>query len=128
VLCSETNDDTGLLLRVAKVAHGEAPAYDYVRQQRFWTSSIQPILTDHAVTQELVILRKSDIVDQVNALLRSIDQSRKPKFRGTYVGHSDWGFLIEDMRPESTSSYVGRIATLIWLTRHRSGRSSAVRI
>ncbi|KAI9166787.1 Inositol-pentakisphosphate 2-kinase [Paramyrothecium foliicola] len=91
----------GLLLRVAKVAApGLAPTYDYLRQQKFFQSVIQPVLGDYTVRQELVILYNSDIVAHLNKYLRSIDHHRKDKFKGTFVGQSDWGLLVEDMRPQ----------------------------
>ncbi|PHH84746.1 hypothetical protein CDD83_1460 [Cordyceps sp. RAO-2017] len=92
-------DFTGLLLRVAKVQRGQAPSFNYPAQQRFYQASIKPLLGGHAVHQELVILHKSGIVDKLNQLLQDIDSTRKSKFRGTFVGQSDWGFLVEDMRP-----------------------------
>lgn len=69
-------------------------------QQRFYHSVIKPVLNDHTVHQELVILRKSSIISECNKLLQSINHQRKEKFRGSFVGQSDWGLLLEDMRPE----------------------------
>ncbi|KAH7328425.1 inositol-pentakisphosphate 2-kinase-domain-containing protein [Stachybotrys elegans] len=121
------SDFKGLLLRVAKVTPGQPMAFDYVLQQRFWTSNIQPILKNHAASQELVILHKSEIIDQLNALLRSIDQSRRPKFRGTYVGHSDWGLLVEDMRPEKPEEALLFEFKPKWLLQSRSAPPGAIR-
>lgn len=93
---------TGKLLRVAKVPSlGRAPTSSdyYFRQQEFFIREIQPHLGDHAVCQELVVLHKSGIVDELNAVLRDINHLRKPKFQGSFIGHASWGFLVEDMRP-----------------------------
>lgn len=85
-------------------ALGQPLTYDYLLQQRFYHSVIKPVLHNHTVHQELVVLRKSNLVNELNKLLQSIDHLRKEKFRGSYVGHSDWGLLLEDMRPEGTRS------------------------
>lgn len=81
-------------------ALGHAPTFNYLLQQKFYHTAIEPVLGKHAVRQELVILHNCGIVDKLNALLREIDHTRKAKFRGTFVGQADWGFLVEDMRPE----------------------------
>lgn len=97
----------GYLLRVAKVhSLGAAPTYNYVYQQQFLQTTIKPILGDHVVNQELVVLHKTGIIQELNNLLRTIDHTRKDKFKGTYVGETDLGFLVEDMRPQ------GRMTTL----------------
>jgi hypothetical protein len=86
---------------VAKVSSlGHAPTYDYLRQQKFFQSVIQPVLGDYTVRQELVILYNSDIINHLNKFLRSVEHLRKDKFKGTWVGQSDWGLLVEDMRPQ----------------------------
>ena len=95
----------GLLLRVAKVRSlGDPLKYDYWRQNKFFQSTIRSILGEYAVHQEPVNLRKSGIVKGLNAFLHSIDQSRKDKFKGTFVGETDFGFLVEDMRPQGKHS------------------------
>ncbi|PTB56736.1 hypothetical protein M431DRAFT_385686 [Trichoderma harzianum CBS 226.95] len=92
----------GKLLRVAKAPSlGRAPTSSdyYLRQQEFFIREIQPHLGEHAVSQELVVLHKSGIVDDLNAMLRDMNHQRKPKFQGSFIGHASWGFLVEDMRP-----------------------------
>ncbi|KAM6477869.1 inositol-pentakisphosphate 2-kinase-domain-containing protein [Trichoderma sp. SZMC 28011] len=92
----------GKLLRVAKApVLGRAPTSSdyYLRQQEFFIREIQPHLGEHAVSQELVVLHKSGIVDDLNAMLRDMNHQRKPKFQGSFIGHASWGFLVEDMRP-----------------------------
>ncbi|KAM0265210.1 hypothetical protein ACHAQJ_000363 [Trichoderma viride] len=92
----------GKLLRVAKAqALGRTPTSSdyYFRQQEFYIREIQPHLGDHAVRQELVVLHKSTIVDELNAMLRDVNHLRKPKFQSSFIGHASWGFLVEDMRP-----------------------------
>jgi len=96
----------GLLLRVAKVPTlDHPPTYNYLVQQKFYQSAIKPLLGTYAIRQELVILRKSGIVEELNKHLRDIDETRKDKFKGTFIGQTDWGFLVEDMRPDSESLY-----------------------
>ncbi|KAH0525232.1 hypothetical protein TsFJ059_007625 [Trichoderma semiorbis] len=96
----------GKLLRVAKAPSlGRAPTSSdyYLRQQEFFIREIQPHLGEHAVSQELVVLHKSGIVDDLNAMLRDMNHQRKPKFQGSFIGHASWGFLVEDMRPNGES-------------------------
>lgn len=91
----------GKLLRVAKAqALGRTPVSSdyYLRQQEFFIREIQPHLGEHAVRQELVVLHKSNIVDELNAMLREVNHLRKPKFQGSFIGRASWGFLVEDMR------------------------------
>ena len=90
----------GLLLRVAKVPRlGAAPTYDYIQQLAYLDSNIRPILGDYVAKQELVDIQDTGIIEQLNHVLENIDDSRKQKFRGSYVGKSRWGFLVQDMRP-----------------------------
>lgn len=92
----------GKLLRVAKAqALSRTPVSSnyYLRQQEFFIREIQPHLGEHAVRQELVVLRKPSIVEDLNTMLRKSNHLRKPKFQGTYIGRASWGFLVEDMRP-----------------------------
>lgn len=91
----------GFLLRVAKVPSLGAPlTYNYHLQQQYLQTAIRPILGEHVVHQELVMLHETNIVQELNNLLRDINHTRRDKFKGTYVGESEWGFLIEDMRPQ----------------------------
>lgn len=76
------------------------PAYNYFLQQKFLQKAIKPILSGHVVHQELVKLRGSGIVRELNNHLAGVNDSRKDKFKNTYVGETDWGFLVEDMRPQ----------------------------
>lgn len=89
----------GWLLRVAKAPVSGSPArFNYLRQQEFYAKQITPFLKTHAIQQQLVVLRNTNIIPQLNAFLRSIDHQRKEKFRGTFVSESNWGLLVEDMR------------------------------
>ncbi|XWW97048.1 hypothetical protein V2A60_005029 [Cordyceps javanica] len=120
----------GLLLRVAKVpALGQPTAYNYLFQQHFYQTTIRPLLGNHAIHQELVILRNSGIVDELNRLLRDLDHTRKPKFRGSFVGQSDWGLLIEDMRPDLKAPAPRTLVEFKpkWLSQSRSAPARAVR-
>lgn len=49
-------------------------------------------------------MRGSNVVRKLNNFLASIDHERKAKFRGSYVADTNWGFLVEDMRPQSETS------------------------
>ncbi|UNI14264.1 Inositol-pentakisphosphate 2-kinase [Purpureocillium takamizusanense] len=119
---------SGLLLRVAKVpALGHPPTYNYLAQQNFYQGAIKPLLGSYAIRQELVILRKSGIIEELNNYLRDNDGERKDKFKGTFVGQTDWGFLVEDMRPAKPED-----STLIefkpkWLSQSPSAPKDAVR-
>lgn len=127
---SSDSNFKGLLLRVAKVpALGQPTAYNYLFQQTFYQTTIRPLLGSHAIHQELVILRGSGIVDELNRLLQALDHTRKPKFRGSFVGQSDWGLLIEDMRPDPKAP-TPRILVEFkpkWLSQSRSAPARAVR-
>ncbi|KAK5990155.1 Inositol-pentakisphosphate 2-kinase [Cladobotryum mycophilum] len=118
----------GSLLRVAKVpSMGQTPTYNYLLQQKFYHTAIKPILGEHAVRQELVVLHQSGIVDELNDILQNIDHKRKPKFRGTFIGQANWGFLVEDMRPGD-----GDDCELIefkpkWLSQSPSAPENAIR-
>ncbi|PFH58401.1 hypothetical protein XA68_13718 [Ophiocordyceps unilateralis] len=121
-------DFNGLLLRVAKVpSRDSAPTYNYLFQQTFYQTSIKPLLGGYAVEQELVVLRKSGIVDYLNKLLRDIDSSRKSKFQGSFIGQSDWGFLVQDMRPTDPDECVLIEFKPKWLYQSPSAPASAVR-
>lgn len=78
----------------------DRPRFNYIDQQRYYRTRIKPILGSHVLHQELVIIRNSGIIDAINEYLKCNDKKRKDKFMGTAVGQSDWGFLVEDMRPE----------------------------
>ncbi|PNY27922.1 Inositol-pentakisphosphate 2-kinase [Tolypocladium capitatum] len=125
--CSDP-DFTGLLLRVAKVPSlNHPPTYNYLVQQDFYQAAIRPLLGIHAVQQELVNLHKSGVVDELNKFLRDVDQSRKAKFRGTFIGQTDWGFLVEDMRPQDPDECVLIEFKPKWLSQSPSAPEAAVR-
>lgn len=127
---TSSTQNKGLLLRVAKVpALGQPTAYNYLFQQKYYQTAIRPLLGSHAIHQELVILRNSGIIDELNRLLQDLDHTRKPKFRGSFVGQSDWGLLIDDMRPDPKAP-VPRILVEFkpkWLSPSRSAPARAVR-
>lgn len=115
---------------MAKVPElGQPAAYNYLFQQKFYQTAIRPLLGNNAIHQELVILRNSGIIDELNRLLLDLDHTRKAKFRGSFVGLSDWGLLIEDMRPDIKAP-VPRILVEFkpkWLSQSRSAPARAVR-
>ncbi|KAG5976808.1 hypothetical protein E4U55_007214 [Claviceps digitariae] len=118
----------GLLLRVAKVPSLGAPlTYNYLLQQQYLQTAIKPILGEHVVHQELVVLHKSNIVRELNNLLRDVNHTRRDKFKGTYVGETDWGFLIEDMRPQDVDSCVLVEFKPKWLSQSPSAPKDAIR-
>lgn len=94
-------DFSGLLLRVAKMfEEDDRPRFDYLEQYRYYLNRIKPILGSYVLHQELVSLESSGIIDSINSFLRSINSTRTPKFRDSYVEESKLGFLVEDMRPD----------------------------
>ncbi|KAL7817078.1 inositol-pentakisphosphate 2-kinase domain-containing protein [Trichoderma gracile] len=120
----------GKLLRVAKAPSlGRAPTSSdyYFRQQEFFIREIQPHLGDHAVSQELVVLHKSGIVDELNAMLRDVNHLRKPKFQASFIGHASWGFLVEDMRPKGDDGSILIEFKPKWLLQSPSAPKSAIR-
>ncbi|KAL7946297.1 inositol-pentakisphosphate 2-kinase domain-containing protein [Trichoderma barbatum] len=120
----------GKLLRVAKAPSlGRAPTSSdyYLRQQEFFVHEIQPHLGDHAVSQELVVLHKSGIVDELNAMLRDVNHLRKPKFQGSFIGHASWGFLVEDMRPNGNDGSILIEFKPKWLLQSPSAPKAAIR-
>ncbi|KAG6248523.1 hypothetical protein E4U24_002667 [Claviceps purpurea] len=121
-------DLQGFLLRVAKVPSLGAPlTYDYHLQQQYLQTAIKPILGEHAVHQELVMLHKTNIVQELNNLLRDINHTRRDKFKGTYVGESEWGFLIEDMRPQALDTCILVEFKPKWLSQSPSAPKDAIR-
>lgn len=101
------NHLAGLLLRIAKEpAQDDRPRFDYLEQDEYYRTRIKPILGQHVLHQELVNIRGSGIIDAINEYLRCNDKSRKDKFMGTWVDQSDYGFLVEDMRPDGAPSFV----------------------
>ncbi|RDA92976.1 hypothetical protein CP533_5547 [Ophiocordyceps camponoti-saundersi (nom. inval.)] len=118
----------GLLLRVAKVPRRNSPlTYNYLVQQNFYQNSIRPLLDGYAVHQELVVIRKCGIVDKLNKLLQEIDSSRKQKFRGSFVGQSDWAFLVQDMRPAASEECFLIEFKPKWLCQSPSAPPAAIR-
>lgn len=120
----------GKLLRVAKAPSlGRAPTSSdyYLRQQEFFIREIQPHLGEHAVSQELVVLHKSGIVDDLNAMLRDMNHQRKPKFQGSFIGHASWGFLVEDMRPNGDDGSILIEFKPKWLLQSPSAPKGAIR-
>ncbi|QYT01276.1 Inositol-pentakisphosphate 2-kinase [Trichoderma simmonsii] len=120
----------GKLLRVAKApVLGRAPTSSdyYLRQQEFFIREIQPHLGEHAVSQELVVLHKSGIVDDLNAMLRDMNHQRKPKFQGSFIGHASWGFLVEDMRPNGDDGSILIEFKPKWLLQSPSAPKGAIR-
>lgn len=95
----QTNSCLGWLLRVAKApTNGQPARFNYLKQQEFYAKQITPFLKTHAIQQQLVVLRNSNIIPKLNAFLLSIDHERKEKFRGSFLSESNWGLLVEDMR------------------------------
>lgn len=87
---------------MAKAPESGGPStYDYVKQQEFYANKVKPLLGDSTVKQELVVLRGSGIVAQLNAHLRAVDHERRAKSQGSYIAETDVGLLVEDMRPQS---------------------------
>ncbi|KAL7798486.1 inositol-pentakisphosphate 2-kinase domain-containing protein [Trichoderma ceciliae] len=120
----------GKLLRVAKTqALGRTPTSSdyYFRQQEFFIREIQPHLGDYAVCQELVVLHKSGIVDELNAMLRDVNHLRKSKFQGSFIGHASWGFLVEDMRPNGDDDSMLIEFKPKWLLQSPSAPKNALR-
>ncbi|KAJ6446465.1 inositol-pentakisphosphate 2-kinase [Purpureocillium lavendulum] len=121
-------DFAGLLLRVAKVPTlGHPLTYNYLAQQKFYQGAIKPLLGGHAIRQEIVILRKSGVVEELNKHLRDIDDTRRDKFKGTFIGQTDWGFLVEDMRPAKPDDSILIEFKPKWLSQSPSAPNDAVR-
>ncbi len=113
---------------MAKVPRlGQHSKYNYILQQQFYNTSIKPILGTYANHQELVILHDTDVVDQLNALLQDIDHTRIHKFRGSFVGFSDWGLLTRDMRPGDSSECLLVEFKPKWLAQSPSAPPNAIR-
>ncbi|RFN46840.1 inositol-pentakisphosphate 2-kinase [Fusarium flagelliforme] len=117
----------GWLLRVAKApASGQPARFNYLKQQEFYAKQITPFLKTHAIQQQLVVLRNTNIISQLNAYLRSIDHQRKEKFRGSFVSESNWGLLVEDMRISDPNSKLIEFKPK-WLNQSPSAPEGAIR-
>lgn len=104
---------SGWLLRVSKApANGEPSRFNYLKQQEYYAKQVRYLLRDHIIQQELVVVRGSNIVRKLNNFLTSIDHERKEKFRGTYVADTNWGFLVEDMRPKGWNPHQNSFAQI----------------
>jgi len=121
------NHLAGLLLRIAKEpAQDDRPRFDYLEQDEYYRTRIKPILGQHVLHQELVNIRGSGIIDAINEYLRCNDKSRKDKFMGTWVDQSDYGFLVEDMRPDDENGLLVEFKPK-WLTQSPSAPKKAIR-
>lgn len=78
----------------------DRPKFNYHEQYEYYNNCIKPILGSYVLYQELVGIDSPGTIDNINAFLRSINSTRAPKFRGSYVESSKLGFLVEDMRPD----------------------------
>jgi len=121
------HQNTRLLLRVAKALEDDRPKFDYISQYRYYLSHIKPILGSYVLHQELVGLQSEDIIDRINAHLRSINKTRAPKFKDTYVKPSELGFLVEDMRSDDPSQSLLVEFKPKWLTQSPSAPKEAIR-
>ncbi|KAF4452552.1 Inositol-pentakisphosphate 2-kinase [Fusarium austroafricanum] len=122
------NDFNGWLLRVAKApASGQPARFNYLKQQEFYAKQITPFLKTHAIQQQLVVLRHTNIIPQLNAFLRSIDHLRKEKFRGSFVSESNWGLLVEDMRVSDPKNSILIEFKPKWLNQSPSAPQGAIR-
>ncbi|RMI97948.1 hypothetical protein BHE90_012653 [Fusarium euwallaceae] len=118
----------GWLLRVAKApTNGQPARFNYLKQQEFYAKQITPFLKTHAIQQQLVVLRNSNIIPKLNAFLLSIDHERKEKFRGSFLSESNWGLLVEDMRvPDPKNSILVEFKPK-WLNQSPSAPRNAIR-
>ncbi|KAF4333573.1 inositol-pentakisphosphate 2-kinase [Fusarium beomiforme] len=122
------NDFKGWLLRVAKApASGQPARFNYLKQQEFYAKQITPFLKAHAIQQQLVVLRHTNIIPQLNAFLRSIDHQRKEKFRGSFISESNWGLLVEDMRVSDKKNSILIEFKPKWLNQSPSAPQGAIR-
>ncbi|KAH8737834.1 inositol-pentakisphosphate 2-kinase-domain-containing protein [Ilyonectria robusta] len=118
----------GWLLRVAKTpTNGAPPRYNYLKQQEFYADKVKSHLKDHVIQQELVVVRDSDIVYELNAFLRRMDHQRKEKFRGSFIAQTNWGFLVEDMRPTDPTKSILIEFKPKWLNQSPTAPSGAIR-
>ncbi|CAM1505464.1 Fc.00g111010.m01.CDS01 [Cosmosporella sp. VM-42] len=119
----------GWLLRVAKApTNGSPPRYNYIKQQEHYVRKVKFTLgSDRVVRHELVVVRNSNIIRKLNNFLASIDHERKEKFRGSFVAASNWGFLVEDMRPENPDEAILIEFKPKWLAQSPSAPCEAIR-
>ncbi|KAM5351440.1 hypothetical protein ACJ41O_004163 [Fusarium nematophilum] len=118
----------GWLLRVAKApANGQPARFNYLKQQEFYSKQITPFLKTHAIKQQLVVLRHSNVISQLNAYLRTVDHERKEKFRGSFISESNWGLLVEDMRVSDPTNHILVEFKPKWLSQSPSAPRNAIR-
>ncbi|KAH6888672.1 inositol-pentakisphosphate 2-kinase-domain-containing protein [Thelonectria olida] len=123
-----TSEFQGWLLRVAKAPANGAPArFNYLKQQEFYANKVKTYLKDDVIKQELVVVRDSNIVNELNLYLRRIDHQRKEKFRGSFIAHTNWGLLVEDMRPADPNQCVLIEFKPKWLNQSPSAPAGAIR-
>ncbi|KAK7430027.1 Inositol-pentakisphosphate 2-kinase [Neonectria magnoliae] len=123
-----TSEFKGWLLRVAKApTNGAPPRYNYLKQQEFYAGKVKTHLKDHIIQQELVVVRDSNIVNELNLFLRRTDHQRKEKFRRSFIAQTNWGLLVEDMRPTDPTKSILIEFKPKWLNQSPTAPSGAIR-
>ncbi|KAH7170425.1 inositol-pentakisphosphate 2-kinase-domain-containing protein [Dactylonectria macrodidyma] len=123
-----TSNFKGWLLRVAKTpANGAPPRYNYLKQQEFYAGKVKSHLKNHVIKQELVVVRDSNIVDELNRFLLRMNNQRKEKFRGSYIAQTNWGLLVEDMRPTDPAQSILIEFKPKWLNQSPTAPEGAIR-
>ncbi|KAK0389379.1 hypothetical protein NLU13_2954 [Sarocladium strictum] len=117
------------VLRVAKVKRpGEHASFDYIAQHKYFLRDIRPRLGGYTVHQELVKAHHAkQLVPEMNEMLKRIDGQRRKKFRGSFVGNTDWALLLEDVRPQESDDYVLIEFKPKWLLQSPNAPPNAIR-
>lgn len=97
------NTPTDHLLRVPKA---NTTAYSYHDLQSYWQSTIVPRFPpSNLVHQELLHWTSpDDVIPRLNSALDSIDDNRRPDFRGSRIALVTTGMLVADMNQSNPPS------------------------
>lgn len=82
-------------------------SFPYEQHQRFFNNVILTLINrEDLVEQELVSIRGSGVVEQLNSILEARDSQRRKDWQGTRVADVEYGMLVQDLRntdPEHTT-------------------------
>ncbi|AEO69202.1 uncharacterized protein THITE_2119339 [Thermothielavioides terrestris NRRL 8126] len=99
----------GRLLRVPKAG---TSAHSCFEIQEYWETAVRPLFEPEDLVQhQLIKLGQDAVTSQLNSALARADHFRRADFRGSRVAATEYGMLVEDMRP-SMATYPSSLASV----------------
>ncbi|KAK0738415.1 inositol-pentakisphosphate 2-kinase [Schizothecium vesticola] len=113
------------LLRVPKA---NTTAYSYHDLQSHWESAIVPRFPPSNLVHQQLLHWTSphDVISRLNSALASIDDTRRPDFRGSRIAHVTIGMLVADMNQTHLTDTVFEFKPK-WLAQSPSAPPTATR-